>query len=141
MKLEYRFAIPRYLYELIWFAFNGFRPNSSMVRYFVPLFRGFNLVRLLWYGNIFGLIPSVVLSEFTSPLFYVGVYPDQIALKYHYFRLVSNVVLVVICLPIIPWVWHKSQTLCTASCYLYLLKNFMYMSKHSSVYQGMSYGH
>ena len=42
---------------LIWFALNGFRPNSSMVRCFVPLFCGFNLIRLLWYGNTLGLSP------------------------------------------------------------------------------------
>ena len=56
-----------------------------MVRCFVPLFRGFNLLGLFWYGKVFGLIPSVVLSQFDGPLFYVGIYPDQIALKYHYF--------------------------------------------------------
>ena len=35
--------------------------------------------------RFFGLIPSVGLSQFDGPLFYVGIYPDQIALKYHYF--------------------------------------------------------
>ena len=42
---------------LIWFALNGSRPNSSMVRCYVPLFCGFNLNRLLWYGNTLGLSP------------------------------------------------------------------------------------
>ena len=68
------------------------------------------------YGNILGLIPSVVLSQFYSPLFYVGVYRDQNALKYHYSRLVFSLVLVVICLPTTPWDRHKSQTLCSTSC-------------------------
>ena len=35
--------------------------------------------------RFFGLIPSVGLSQFDGPLFYVGIFPDQIALKYHYF--------------------------------------------------------
>ena len=123
------------------FALNGSRPKSSMVRCVVPLFRGFNLLGLLWYDTVLGLssvwvfhnlvvhcstwvfyltrllwnittfmircfiplfrgnypimdaliwegiglIPSVVLSQNGGPLFYVGVYPDRIALKYHYF--------------------------------------------------------
>ena len=66
MRLVYRFAVPRYLYELIWFAFNGSRLKPSMVRCLVPLFRGFDLTRLLWYGNMLGLSPVWSFRELSA---------------------------------------------------------------------------
>ena len=72
-----------YLTRLLW------NITTFMNRCFIPLLRGNYPIMdaLIWEG--IGLIPSVVLLQNGGPLFYVGVYPDRIALKYHYFYVCS----------------------------------------------------
>ena len=141
VRLVYRFAIPRYLYELIWFAFNGSRLNPSMVRCLVPLFRGFNLIRLLWYGRTLGLSPVWSGRDLLTH-YSMGLYILTRLLWYgSIFRLISSVVQLELSSHYSMGLASFKNTIFYFLFYLCLLRVLMFMSIPSLKYQGICYNH